>query len=295
MTIEDFLCDDLVETTNRVSQQEESYDVIPCSDDEQILQEMLDFKNKERLDKFQSKVIRRDIPIDKTTIAHDEVDNILDLYISSKFKSIPSFKSILDPLKGRHAKQLKEILDKSREEISSVLTTNDEDLIDAYSNFSKSEIKKIVGFYDAIISACDVKIGIAQKLRKPRKKKEVPLEKLLANVQYCEEFKELNLKSIHPQEIIGASRVWVYNTTYKKLGCYQAQSQDGFSIKGTTILNFNESKSIQKVLRKPKEVLTKVVNGDKVVLSKIMASLRTTEIKLTGRLNRDTVILRIIL
>ena len=52
--------------------------------------------------------------------------------------------------------------------------------------------------------------------------------------------------------------------------------------------------SITKKLRKPREVLPQVLNEGKVGLRGIMKELTTTEMKANGRINADTILLRVL-
>jgi hypothetical protein len=87
--------------------------------------------------------------------------------------------------------------------------------------------------------------------------------------------------------------LWVYNTKTRKLGVYHADDAGGLSVKGSTILNFNESKSIQKKLRKPEQLIPEVLNGGKVFLRNVMDGIRAVDSKLTGRVNTDTILLKV--
>ena len=139
---------------------------------------------------------------------------------------------------------------------------------------------------------CESIVGVSRKNRKPRRKKKKSSEELVAKVKVCREFKDLDLTSIEPTLIIGAQQVWVYDVKYKKLGLYLAKDSAGFTVKGTTILEFDEIKSLQKIVRKPVEVLTEVKNGGKSIINKVLGELKTKEQKLTGRLNENIVLLR---
>jgi hypothetical protein len=86
----------------------------------------------------------------------------------------------------------------------------------------------------------------------------------------------------------------VYNVKQRKLGCYHADDAGGFSVKGTTIINFSESKSIQKRLRKPEVTLPEVLKGGKVALRNLLDGVKAVESPLTGRLNGDTILVRIL-
>jgi hypothetical protein len=64
-------------------------------------------------------------------------------------------------------------------------------------------------------------------------------------------------------------------------------------IKGTSIVGFDELTSIQKTLRKPDQQIRAFLGSSKVELRKFMDAIKTTEIKLNGRINEDTVLLKV--
>ena len=67
----------------------------------------------------------------------------------------------------------------------------------------------------------------------------------------------------------------------------------GLQVKGTTILGFDENLSIQKTLRKPAEQLKDFKASGKVKLRKFLEDINTTDTKLNGRCNPDTVLLKV--
>ena len=111
-------------------------------------------------------------------------------------------------------------------------------------------------------------------------------------MNYAKDFAELKLVSIDPKTIIGASSLWVYNTKTRKLGVYQAADAAGLNVKGSTIQNFAESKSVSKKLRKPEATIPEVLKGGKVALRNVLNDIRAVESALTGRINADTILLR---
>ena len=102
------------------------------------------------------------------------------------------------------------------------------------------------------------------------------------------------MKSVEPKEIIKASQLWIFNTKNRKLGVYHAQDPQGLSIKGSTVINFDEDKSVTKTLRKPDEILPQVMKAGKVALRKVLEDIRSVEVCLTGRINKDIILLRVI-
>ena len=68
----------------------------------------------------------------------------------------------------------------------------------------------------------------------------------------------------------------------------------GLSVKGTTIIGFDETKSIQKTLRKPEDQLKDFKGAGKVKLRTFLDDIKTTDTKLNGRCNPETVLLKVI-
>lgn len=225
-----------------------------------------------------------------------ELEGQIDELILSNFKTNTSPYGLFHSMnvKQVHTRHIVDWSRKRRQQFDEALTSTDKDVKEAWSNFTKPNIKKLVAFCDQVIVDCQKLSGEAAKTRKPRKRKEKSPDQLVAKVKVCEEFKELNLKSIDVKTILGAMQLWVYNTKTRKVGCYHANDAGGFSIKGTTIQNFNETKSIQKKLRKPEVSVPEVLNGGKVMLRNYMDGIRAVESAMNGRLNADTVLLKVV-
>ena len=97
-----------------------------------------------------------------------------------------------------------------------------------------------------------------------------------------------------PANIVGATQLWIFNTKTRKLGVYNSIDAGGLSVKGTTITNYNESTSIQKTVRKPEVILPNVLKGGKIILKKLLPDINAVEQALTGRINSDIILLRVI-
>ena len=196
-------------------------------------------------------------------------------------------------IKDAQSKFILEWAKTKRTEFDDVLNTNDALLKEGYSNFTKPQLKKLIGYFDQVILDCQKLSGESVKSRKPRKRKAKSPEQLVSKLKYMYEFPELKLKSVKPNEVISCMSLWVYNTKTRKLGVYHAEDAGGLSVKGSSIINFAESKSVQKKLRKPEVTLPEVLNGGKVFLRNLMDSIRAVESVLTGRINSDTILLKV--
>lgn len=224
-----------------------------------------------------------------------ELEGQLDDYIQSEFSGSFTPYAVLHTLgiKGAHTTHLVQYFKRRRGEFEEVLNTDDKELKEGYSNFTKPQMKKIIAWCDQGILDCSKVVGESAKTRKPRKRKVKSPEELVAKLKYCEKFDELKLVSIAPKDIIGSMQLWVYNTKTRKLGCYHADDAGGLQVKGSTIENFSETKSVQKKLRKPADLLPEVLDGGKVFLRNVIDTIKAVDSPLTGRINADTILLRL--
>lgn len=262
-------------------------------------------KIKDDLAKPKTQVVVDDKPVqpniqdrirEKASECIGEIEGLLDDYILSKFTSNPKPYGIMHTLniKGVHTNRILEHWKRIRSEYDNVLTTEDELIKEGYSNFSKTEIKKIIGFCDSVITDAMKVVNESNKSRKPRQRKQKSPEQLVAKLRYMKVSDELKLESAPSKDIIGALQLWVYNTKNRKLGCYNAEDASGLSVKGSTIIAFNETKSTQKKLRKPEVTLPEVLKGGKVYLRTALDDIKAVASPLNGRLNMDTILLRIV-
>ena len=183
-------------------------------------------------------------------------------------------------------------------ELKETLQGECEQLVESYGFLNRPQLKRYVKFVKMIIEESYSWSNKAKRLRaakrKPRKRKiKAPIEQV-AKLKYLKESEEFSLKSVLPSKIIGATQLWVFNTRYRTLGVYHCPNAHGFSVKGCTIQNFDLDISICKRLRKPEKVLEKVLSAGKVGLRKILPELKTKENMLTGRINKDTILLRVL-
>ena len=177
-----------------------------------------------------------------------------------------------------------------------------EQLKEGYAHLKKADIAKYRKAIEALMTELDFIIDQAKATRKPRKPKARSATKVVEKLKFCKADSKYALASVDPVSIVGANELWVFNVKTRKLGKYVAANQDpkgmgrdgtGLSVKGTTIIGFDENLSIQKTLRKPEEQLKEFKGAGKVALRKFLDSINTTDTKLNGRCNPDTVLLKI--
>ena len=173
-------------------------------------------------------------------------------------------------------------------------TDEQQDYVESFESYSKVEMKQHIAWWERVYKDCDLWEINKKKQRKPRKYKPPSKEKMAAKVKYKAEDKDLKLVSELPINLPGCTAVVVFNTKNRKLGIYEAtHKHHGLTLKGTTLLNYDLSTGLQKTVRKPQEVLEKLNTGGLQAIKNAFNALTTTETKLNGRLNKDTVLVRI--
>ena len=230
----------------------------------------------------------------------EEIEDAIEGFQADPENFDPKAFKMLNLLKGKevkaaHARIIKGFYSKDLAELEELASGKaDEQLREGYSHRSKKQIKNLIAFYQEIMSACDMLAQEAKVNRAPRKTKAVPKEKLIAKLKYMKSNEPLKLVSINPADIIGAGELWIFNTKTRKLGKYVATEFNTLGVKGTTITNFDEFKSIQKTIRKPEEKLKEFKAAGKVQLRKFLDDINATDTKMNGRINEETILLKVV-
>jgi hypothetical protein len=229
----------------------------------------------------------------------EEIEDAIESFSTDPETFDPKAFKLVNLLRGKqvkaaHARIIKDFYQRQHDEYAEVLEGKCDQLKEAYSHRTKAQIKKIFAFHQEILSACDMLMQEAKINRKPRKVKAVSKDKIVAKLKYLKQHEPLKLVSINPADIVGAKELWIYNTKTRKLGKYIAEDFKDLSIKGTSITGFSANKSVQKTLRKPEDQLKEFKNAGKVALRKFLEDIKAVDIKLNGRINEDTVLLKIV-
>jgi hypothetical protein len=229
-----------------------------------------------------------------------EVEGWLDDFVmdrKSNPKTVQDFVNLFKTyeLKSAHMPHMRFIFERRIAEYERVVECKDKDLNEAYSNFSKVDMKKLLSILTNLYSACDMVQEVAKVVRAPRKKKPVSTEKIVSKLKYKKEDSTLGIVSLNPTQILGAKEVWSFNTKTRKISRFVADDVQGpLSVKGASLIGYNEAKSVSKNLRKPVEQLAEFKKAGKVQLRTFMDGIKAVEIKANGRMNEDIVILKIL-
>lgn len=185
------------------------------------------------------------------------------------------------------------VFQEKRDEIEMAKSGEDDQLKEGYGHLKASDFKRILTWIDRVLADIDSFEKVKKTQRKARVKKAPSKEKVVAKLKYLKEDKGLKLVSISPSDIIGSQELWVYNVKTRKLGRYVAAQYQELGVKGTSIIGYDENRSMSKTLRKPEEKIREFGKASKVQLRKFLEEIRATETRLNGRINSDILLLKV--
>ncbi len=229
----------------------------------------------------------------------EEIETAIESFQTDPEAFDPKAFKVLNLLKAKqakaaHARIIRDFYARDLAELLELASGKaDEQLREAYSHRSKKQIKSFIAFLQEIESACNMLMQEAKVNKKPRAKKAVSKDKIIAKLKYKKSDEPLKSVSINPADIIGAQELWVFNSKTRKLGKYVADEFKELGVKGTTITGFSEMKSVQKTLRKPAEQLKDFKAAGKVALRKFLDDINAVDTKMNGRLNEETLLLKV--
>jgi hemerythrin-like domain-containing protein len=232
---------------------------------------------------------------EKTADTIGELEGHYDEFINNpKYNFSPYEYLVVNNVPQSQLSKYEEVYQARFDELKLAFDKSDEQLQEGYSHYKTADFKRIFAFIDQILNDIIQYRGLKKATKKVRAPKSVSKEKVVGKLKYAKEDKVLRLVSINPADIIGAQELWIYNTKTRKLGKYIADSLKGpLNVKGTGIIGYDEHKSVTKTLRKPEEKLKEFAKATKVELRKFLDNIKATETKLNGRINAETILLRV--
>lgn len=242
----------------------------------------------------------QDILKDKAREAAGELEGLFDEFILGGAKPNSKLKPMDEVAKKnvmpQHISLIVEVWKRKQAEFELVQEGKDSQVIQGYQHLSKIQIRNILKYIEQTLNDLNSYISVKKASKAPRARKVVPVEKIVAKLKYLKTFKDaaskLDLISIHPTKLHGSSEAWVYDTAKRKLHHYIADDYSKtFTVKGSTLLGFDTTKSEVKTLRKPAEQI-KEVTGSKPAARKFFNDIKAVATTPNGRFNESMIILR---
>jgi hypothetical protein len=237
---------------------------------------------------------------DKAREAGGELEGLFDEYITSGAGAKHTLRPIDEVAKKnvmpQHISILTDVWKKKLNEIEEALKGTDSQLVQGYQHLSKTQLKNVVKFIELVINDLNSYISVKKAAKAPRARKAVPVEKQVAKLKYLKTFvdtaNKLDLVSVSPIKLHGASEAWVYDTAKRKLHHFVADEYSKtFTVKGSTLLGFDTAQSETKTLRKPSEQIKEVM-GSKPAARKYFKDIKAVATTPNGRFNENMIILK---
>jgi hypothetical protein len=235
--------------------------------------------------------------LQSSSVADCITQNSLDRSIKSLARSGKSEtftnKEVGDYIAGVKSIYCKRIIDHYTpiyDEICNAISGKDQELMEAYSSYSRYTLNNVKQLMLQIINECKNRINTEPKPIIVRKRRRKPSTEIVKKLKYRKDDTEIGIVSILPSKIVESQKLVVYNSKLRTVTIYEAASSQGLSVKGTTIINYDEKKSRTKKLRKPKEFFAKVHNKGIRAFRSAFDAVRSVEKPAKGRINPDVVL-----
>ena len=235
---------------------------------------------------------------EKVSECAGEIEGLFDDFCEQGAKMSADFKPIAI-IRGKNVapqliSNISTIWKRRLSEFEEVAKGKDAQLVEAYSHFTKIQLRNIVKFCETVINDCGAYVQIKKVERKPRKTKPVDPAKLTAKFKYLKEFAELKLKSVPVTGLVGATEAWLYDTKKRKLIHVTADSHIGsLTVKSSSIIGFDAATSVQKTLRKPAEQIKALMTVGAPQARKVFKDIKATDTKFNGRGNENLILLKV--
>ena len=219
-----------------------------------------------------------------------EIDHAVDMWQTQDFDT---YKYLADlKVSATVAKGIPEEYQSIIDELDELLGPNcHPQLKEGYSYLSRQEQKDYYNFVKGIQTDA---MRYAEMNKPIRKKRKVTADRQVKKLSYLKEDRDNKIKSIDPLLIIGAQRLWIYNSKTNEIVKYEAIDRGGLGCKGTTLQNFDEKASgCKKVGVRTEYFIDRILDGGKVVLNKVMDEITSKKQSVTGRINNNMVLLKV--
>lgn len=265
--------------------------VLQESEMELIQNEFIRIKNLSRPDVVEvvvKKVNIQDTLEEKAKDFVADFNGMLDEFVMDR-KAIPDIDRLMKtPLTTPVANKVALKIQRTLFELREAVAGTDDYLNEGYSNFKKTELKKLLAAYETLTERLtQLKKVVVRKTRAPKTKS---IGAIVAKMKFAPANDTLGVKSVSPTSIVGADELYCFNAKTRKLQVYKALDGMTLTVKGTTIMNYDMEKSEQKSVRKP-ETLVPLSNKGKRVYANFMKALTAKPIVPNGRINADTLLL----
>ena len=169
-----------------------------------------------------------------------------------------------------------------------------EQAVEGYSHVKKSSLKHRINVCKSMLEDMERIKSASKATRTIKISRPKAADKQVSKLQYKNLDDEYKIVSMHPIGIIGKRRLYTFNTKHRELNMYYTDDPKGFQVSGSTLKRFDKEQSTKIRLRKPNDILPLVLNKTPIQLQKELSALKTKVQVPNGRINNDTILLRVL-
>lgn len=226
-----------------------------------------------------------------------EIEEVLDTWTQGVWLDIENY-SVYNELKkidasSNVAKAIIDYYTPHKDELNELLQKKTPDLVEGYQHLTLPKKKELLKLITLILDDAEKFMTSKKAVRKTRTIKPKSAAQQVSKVLYLKESTEYKVTSVDPMNIIGASELYLFNVKYRTLIHVVTQSSSGFTIKGTTLQGIDADNTSKKMLRKPDEALKELMSMTKTKSLQFFNTIKTSPSAFTGRINEETIILKV--
>jgi hypothetical protein len=226
-----------------------------------------------------------------------EIEEVIDIWDEGVWLDVENY-SVYNELKkidasSNVAKAIIEYYTPFKDELNELLQKKTPDLVEGYQHLTLPKKKELLKLITLIIDDAEQFMTSKKAVRKTRVAKPKSATQQVSKVLYLKESVEYKITSVDPMNIIGASELYLFNVKYRTLAHVVTQSSSGFTLKGTTLQGIDATNTSKKMLRKPDEALKELMSMTKAKSLKFFSEIKTSPSEFTGRINNETIILKV--
>lgn len=232
------------------------------------------------------KKVESTIMVDLDTLEDEWIDKkttTIDIY--TKFQNYQLKGSAVQPVQDRLKRWLLEYED--------AYFKRCDQAVEGYSHIKRPELKRRIDAIKTMLEDLNKVKAATTATRTPRVPKTRAADKQISRLQFLKSSEEYKLMSINPIQIPGSMRLYTFNEKTRTLSEYISDSTKGFEVKGTTVTKFDSDRSRSVRLRKPDQFLAMVLSKTVKQIENEWSKLTTKSSTPNGRINKDTVLLRV--
>ncbi len=157
------------------------------------------------------------------------------------------------------------------------------------------DIQRRIVAYTQVVDTLNSMLENRKAGRSTRKGKRGKVVKQVRNVNYRKVDPEYQIKSIEPAEIVGVKGLLTFNVKSKRVNLFVAEGDEGLDLKGTSMHQYNDKKSLAKALRKPEDILKELRQVKTVAQAlKILKPIAGKAHGVRPRINSDVLLIKVL-